>query len=148
TAPPTPGAASGAAGGPATAGWGGSSPAPEYKFVGIKSDRKAFEQTNTQKGEDGVGVCGAGRVGEGELVLVFKKAKGGSFPFGPQGIQNVIGGGWREWGGGGANPWRGGDHDVLTVKLKNADAADLVAAVNKAFAGKGVVVVAEPNTNT
>jgi hypothetical protein len=126
-------------------GWAASAPTPEYKFVDIKSDRKVFEQTITQHGKEGWEFCGSERFGQGELVLVFKKAKGGSFPFGGQNPPNMIGGGWRDIAGrvGAAV----GDHDVLTIKLKNANANDVAALVNKVVP-KGVTVVAEPVSNT
>lgn len=68
------------------------SSAVNYKFVDIRSDRKAFEAMVTQQGKEGWEFCGSERFGPAELTLVFKKTKadgvggsggvsgGGNFP--------------------------------------------------------------------
>ncbi len=61
------------------------SPAWEYKFVDVRSDRKAFESAITQHGKDGWEFCSSERFGPAELVLVFKKSKGGASGFNPFG---------------------------------------------------------------
>jgi hypothetical protein len=120
-------------------------PAWEYKFVDVKSDRKEFEKAITQQGKDGWEFCSSERFGQNDLVLVFKKRKGGDFPFGGRG---GFGFGGFEPGGGFGVPAFGGDVESRVHKLKNAAAADVVAAVNKAFPkAKGLVVVAEPVSN-
>jgi RNA polymerase sigma factor (sigma-70 family) len=136
--------------------WATSHATWEHKFVDVKNDRKAFEQTITQHGKEGWEFCGSERFGQGDLVLVFKKKKGGDFPFGPVpggpgggfnpiGGGGAIGGGWRDWAAGIA-AGAGADSDVLTLKLKNASATDVAAALNKILP-KGATVVAEPNAN-
>lgn len=117
TGGPPPGMGGGAAAGPGPGagmmggGFGApASPATEYKFADIKSDRKVFEQTITQHGRDGWEFCGSERFGQGELTLVFKKTKppailgGGPGGGGGMGAPGGFGGG----GGGGSGGRAGG----------------------------------------
>jgi len=71
----------GRSGGWPRCGFGGglaaSSSTVEHKFVDVKNDRKAFETAIAQQGKEGGSSCGSERFAQGELVLVFKKAKGG-----------------------------------------------------------------------
>jgi len=142
----------------------------EYKFVDLKNDdREAFVKAITEAGKDGWEFAGSERLRKGneqQLVLVFKKPKGGSFPFGggggggPGGLGGGrfgpggfdlsglpgMGGMGGRWGGFGV----GGDGvEAKTFKLKNAAAADVVAVVEKTFPkAKLLKVVAEPVSNT
>ncbi len=86
------------------------SPAWEYKFVDVRSDRKAFESAITQHGKDGWEFCSSERFGPAELVLVFKKSKGGASgfnPFGGGGSGSFGGAGFGQPGGG-SSPGGGG----------------------------------------
>ncbi|MBP3960213.1 sigma-70 family RNA polymerase sigma factor [Gemmata sp. G18] len=82
----------------------------DYKFVDVKSDRKAFETAITQHGKDGWEFCSSERFGQSELVLVFKKQKGGAGglnPFGGFGGGGSFGQPGSNWGAGG-NSFPGG----------------------------------------
>lgn len=137
----------GAGGGPPAGGawgWAGASPATwEYKFVDAKNDRKAFEAAITQHGKEGWEFCSSERFAQGELVLVFKKKRGGDFG----GVPGISG--WR-------GDWRDvieratagkGEPDSITAKLKHTSASDVVAAIQKVV-GKDVAVSADPKTNS
>jgi RNA polymerase sigma factor (sigma-70 family) len=153
--------------------WLGGTHAWEYKFVDIKIDRKEFEKVITQHGKDGWEFCGSERFNDGnkaEFVLVFKKPKGGNFPFGGGGGMPGFGEGMGGWGRGGAGgfdfslPGLGGggvfggggrmggggaDVENLVHKLKHVHAADVATALEKALSGAKVLkVVAEPVSNT
>jgi RNA polymerase sigma factor (sigma-70 family) len=139
----------------------------EYKFVDIKNDRKEFEKVITQHGKDGWEFSGSerfgpDRLGGQDLVLVFKKPKGGAFPFGggmglPGGGRGGPGEGFGGFdfgalpGFGGARfgPFGGSEVEAVTLKLRNAAAADVATAVEKAFPkAKMLKVVGEPVSNS
>jgi len=68
----------------------------DYKFVDINNDRREFERTVTQQGKDGWEYAGSERflgARQGELVLVFKKHRGGAVRGGMMGFPGVGGGG-------------------------------------------------------
>ncbi|AMV28687.1 ECF RNA polymerase sigma factor SigE [Gemmata sp. SH-PL17] len=66
---------------PGMPGPGGSAVAPktvwDYKFVDVNNDRRDFEKVITQHGKDGWEFCSSNLFGQNDLVLVFKKRKGG-----------------------------------------------------------------------
>jgi hypothetical protein len=126
----------------------------EYKFVDVKNDRKTFEQVITQHGKDGWEFCSSERFGQGELVLVFKKRKGGDFgpfaPFGPFMMPGGIGAAgpahgpnWRDWGVAGLAV---GGVEAGTFKLQRRDADEVVKLITEAHP-KAIKVVGEPRTN-
>lgn len=161
--PGAPGGITGfAPGGPPTGMSGGfaTAPAPlEYKFVDVKSDRKEFTQAITQNAKDGWEFVGSERFSPGDVTLVFKKRTGGAVTgFGGAG-GNLFGGGRAGGGGdasGGTNPlgsgvwgqWGGRDGvEVRSFTLKNATAADAVAALTRMFPKQIRAAVPEPGTN-
>jgi RNA polymerase sigma factor (sigma-70 family) len=140
----------------------------EYKFVDIRNDRREFERTLTEQGKDGWEYAGSERdfpnQGRGELVLVFKKPRGGGTLFGGGGFGGSGFGGMPGFGGGGAGgggvempplPGLGGgvrfagaDVEARTHRLRTAKAADVAAAIEKAHPkAQTLKVVAEPRTN-
>ncbi|VTR98948.1 sigma-70 family rna polymerase sigma factor : RNA polymerase sigma factor, sigma-70 family OS=Singulisphaera acidiphila (strain ATCC BAA-1392 / DSM 18658 / VKM B-2454 / MOB10) GN=Sinac_5383 PE=4 SV=1: Sigma70_r2: Sigma70_r4_2: Secretin_N [Gemmata massiliana] len=66
---------------PGMSGPGSSAVAPktvwDYKFVDVNNDRRDFEKVITQHGKDGWEFCSSNLFGQNDLVLVFKKRKGG-----------------------------------------------------------------------
>ncbi|MBP3959849.1 sigma-70 family RNA polymerase sigma factor [Gemmata sp. G18] len=65
----------------------------DHKFVDVNNDRKSFEKVITQHGKDGWEFCSSNLFGQNDLVLVFKKRKGGDAPFGSgTGISGPLGG--------------------------------------------------------
>ncbi|HEY1187282.1 MAG TPA: sigma-70 family RNA polymerase sigma factor [Gemmata sp.] len=140
-------------------------PPVDYKFVDIKTDRKAFEQTISQQGKEGWEFCGSERFGQTELTLVFKKAKSAVTGGGFGGVGTLGGGGFGRAGGGGggfggtvplgpgtvppgAFPTpAGGDNVFQVVPLKSASADDVVKALQKQFENKNLRAVAERAAN-
>lgn len=162
--PGLPGGAGGLPGGPGMPGGGmmglGSAPAVEYKFVDVKNDRKAFEQTITQQGKDGWEFCGSERFPANDqfspatLVLVFKKVRpgavglmggfggpGGGVPFGGGGFGGPGGGGRGGGGGFGGRPGGAGEGGAKsnpervtrTFALKNANADQVAEQLSHAL---------------
>ena len=147
-------------------GWAGGfatgSPAVDYKFVDVKNDRKEFEKVITQHGKEGWEFCSSERFGQGELVLVFKKSKGvvGGGGFGGT-RRNDGPGGMGMPGMGGVDRVAAADSAVgrdsaegrigirsASFQLKNASAADVVTALQKAFPKVNLRVVAENASNS
>jgi RNA polymerase sigma factor (sigma-70 family) len=169
----------GGRGGGMAASMGGSS--WEYKFVDIPNDRREFERTLTQQGREGWEYAGSERglpaQGRSELVLVFKKPRGGGLPFsgggmggagmiGPGGGFGSIAGtelsgmGGNSIGGlagmmGGMAPQFGpgarfsaGDIEARSLKLRASSAPEVARAIEKALPkAKTLKVVPETTSN-
>src|SRR5262245_9599678 len=109
----------------------------EYKFVDVKNDRKAFEKAIVEQGKDGWEFCSSERFAQNDLVLVFKKRKGGDFPFGGGGGGRFggfgaggfdgpgIGGAWRGFSPGGGFDFGGGGGEVEAGVFKVMDGKEL-----------------------
>lgn len=131
---------------------GFASPTVEYKFVDAKYDRKAFEAAITQQGKEGWEFCGSERFGQGELVLVFKKARGaqggmagmGMMMPGAMGPGGMGGGGWRDWVGGAGGGAGGVEARIFALTHRKADE---VAKLLTEAHPKAVKVIGEPRTN-
>jgi RNA polymerase sigma factor (sigma-70 family) len=152
------------------------SPAVEHKFVDLNGDdREAFVKAITEAGNDGWEFCGSEHLtnwkagggppggGGGQLphiVLVFKRHKGGavgggmmgSGMGGPAGTGLSTGGnrGGSGFGGGGGSGGggsrSGSNNDFRVFKLTDANADDVVAALQKAF--PRIKAVAERSSNS
>ncbi|WP_171470478.1 secretin N-terminal domain-containing protein [Frigoriglobus tundricola] len=145
----------------------------EYKFVDVKSDRKEFEKVITQHGKDGWEFCGSERFAQTDIVLVFKKRKGGGFGgFGGGGFGGGgFGGGFGDFsestgpgafggfggpgmtgpgvGGPGGRPGMGsgGGNRFEVFPLKHAAVDEVASALQKAFADANLRIVAEKSSN-
>ncbi len=129
-------------------GWAVATATLEYKFVDISSDSKEFKKVITQQGKDGWEFCGSERFTPADIVLVFKKSKGGAFSgnFGMGGMGGGSGPGM-PGAAGPVAPGGAGDNVMKVFQVKHASAADIVGAINRTIGNKGQRLVAEMGSN-
>jgi hypothetical protein len=131
-----------------SSGRSGVTPGPtvwEHKFVDVKNDRKAFEQIITQHGKDGWEFCSSERFGQGDLVLVFKKRKGGDLIGSSAPSGSTPGGRYGEDGFGRPDS---GDTMTTTFKLKHLKASHAADKLKEILAGRALRVTHDDATNS
>jgi hypothetical protein len=127
----------------------------EYKFVDVKNDRKEFEKTITQHGKDGWEFCSSERFGQNELVLVFKKRKGGGAAVGAAGSIDPFRGAGQEMrlpgpgmpGMGGPGGSGVGDIEVRTFNLTAAKMDEVIKSITTMWPQAKAKVVGGPRAD-